>query len=102
MPTPSETLRLQRELALTGHKKAKLISRAKVPFPDGFRAYIEATHEFIRGGSYEQLRNNFTALIKAKKLQIPDPIAYLDDAICEGIRRERGSSRGFCAAPILG
>lgn len=102
MPTPSETLRLQRELAGKGRIKPKLISRDKIPFPDGFHAYIEATHEFIRGGSYIQLKENFHKLIKQKRLNIPDPVSYLDDAICEGLRRERGNSNGFCVSQVQG
>lgn len=100
--TPSEMLRLQREKAATSPRKPKLISRSKVPFPDGFRAYIEVTHEFIKGGSYIQLREVFDRLIKSKKLNIPDPIAYLDDAICEGIKRVRGNSHGYCSSPVVG
>jgi hypothetical protein len=100
--TPSETLRLQRELAAKGSRKPKLVSRAKVPFPHGFSAWISETNEMITGGSYSALRINFDKYIKQKKLRIPDPIAYLDDAICEGIRRIRGNSSGYCQAPIVG
>jgi hypothetical protein len=96
-------LALQREkAAVAQQKKPKLISRSKVPFPQGFPAFIEATHEMIWGGSYMALRDVWHRYIKAKKLSIPDPIAYLDDAICTGIFRVRGNSNGYCASPILG
>jgi hypothetical protein len=102
MPTPSETLRLQRELALKGKRKPKLISRNKVPLPNGFPAWIDETKEMIFGGSYTALREVFNKYIRAKKLNIPDQAAYLDLAICEGIRRSRGNSTGYCETPTLG
>lgn len=100
--TVSQTLALQRELAGKGKRKPKLISRAKVPLPDGFPAYIEETHEMIKAGSYIALRDAFAKYIKLKKLNIPDPVAYLDDAICEGIKRARGNANGYCSTQILG
>lgn len=102
MPTPSETLRLQRELASKGRNKPKLISRSKVPLPNGFPAWIKETNEMIFGGSYMALRETFGKYIKQKKLTIPDWVNYLDDAICEGIRRSRGSSAGYCQSQVLG
>lgn len=102
MPTPSETLRLQRELAAGNRNKPRLVSRSRVPFPTGFKAWISQTNEMIEGGSYVALRTNFDKYIKKKGLNIPDPVNYLDAAICEGIRRVRGNSNGYCVAQILG
>lgn len=101
-PSPSEVLRLQRELAAKGKVRPRLISRAKVPLPDGWPAWIDKTNEMLRSGSYVGLRDALHKLIKSKKLDIPDPITYLDYAICEGIKRIKGSNSGYCQSPTLG
>ncbi len=56
----------------------------------------------ISAGSYVGLREKFATYIKQKKLNIPDQVVYLDYAICEGIRRVRGTSVGYCSVPIQG
>lgn len=84
---------------MAANKAPTVINRNKVPFADGFRAYILETKEMIQAGSYQGLSELWTKYRKDKNLDIADPGTHLDEAICRAIKMLRGNSQGFCSIP---
>jgi hypothetical protein len=94
-----EMLRLQREKA--NRNVATLISKAKVPFPDGWHAYIDLTGETLKASNYQTLIGTWRRYIIQKKLKVSDPDKYIDEAVCVALQRERGNNSTFCAKPQM-
>lgn len=96
--TPQETLILQKHLS--AENRPRLVYKSKVPFPDGFHAFISLTNETIKAGSWEGLLIVWAKYQKLKGINLPDPHRYLEEAVCIALQRERGNWTGYCERPV--